>query len=44
VEIFWTPADVTMSSNETRQLVDITDGDTPNIRMPFACCPRTPPR
>ncbi|MGH3760030.1 thermonuclease family protein [Actinophytocola sp.] len=34
VEIFWTPAGVTMSSNETRALVDITDGDTPNIRMP----------
>lgn len=34
VEIFWTPAGVTMSSNETRQLIDITDGDTPNIRMP----------
>jgi endonuclease YncB( thermonuclease family) len=34
LEIFWTPAGVTMSSNEARQLVDITDGDTPNIRMP----------
>jgi endonuclease YncB( thermonuclease family) len=34
VEIFWAPAGVTMSSNETRALVDITDGDTPNIRMP----------
>ncbi|MGH3876400.1 MAG: thermonuclease family protein [Actinophytocola sp.] len=34
VQIFWTPAGVSMSSNETRQLVDITDGDTPNIRMP----------
>lgn len=34
VEIFWTPAGVTMSSNETRALVDISDGDTPNIRMP----------
>jgi endonuclease YncB( thermonuclease family) len=34
VEIFWTPAGVTMESNGTRALVDITDGDTPNIRMP----------
>jgi endonuclease YncB( thermonuclease family) len=34
VEIFWTPAGVTMSSGGTRALVDITDGDTPNIRMP----------
>jgi endonuclease YncB( thermonuclease family) len=34
VEIFWTPAGVTMSASGTRALVDITDGDTPNIRMP----------
>lgn len=34
VEIFWMPAGVTMSSGGTRALVDITDGDTPNIRMP----------
>lgn len=34
VEIFWTPAGVTMGSSGTRSLVDITDGDTPNIRMP----------
>jgi endonuclease YncB( thermonuclease family) len=34
VEIFWSPAGVTMSSSGTRALVDITDGDTPNIRMP----------
>jgi endonuclease YncB( thermonuclease family) len=34
IEIFWTPAGVTMGSSGTRALVDITDGDTPNIRMP----------
>jgi endonuclease YncB( thermonuclease family) len=34
VEIFWMPAGVTMSSGDTHELVDITDGDTPNIRMP----------
>lgn len=34
IEIFWNPAGVTMGSSGTRTLVDITDGDTPNIRMP----------
>jgi hypothetical protein len=34
VEVFWMPAGLTMSSGDTRALVDITDGDTPNIRMP----------
>jgi endonuclease YncB( thermonuclease family) len=34
IEIFWSPAGVTMGSSGTRALVDITDGDTPNVRMP----------
>lgn len=34
IEVLWTPAGVTMGSGGTRALVDITDGDTPNVRMP----------
>ena len=35
VQILWTPAGVTMPSLGTKMLVDITDGDTPNVRMPI---------
>ncbi|MGW5151845.1 hypothetical protein [Rhodococcus koreensis] len=34
VQVLWSPAGVTMPSLGTMALVDITDGDTPNIRMP----------
>ena len=34
VQVLWTPAGVTMPSLGGRALVDVTDGDTPNIRMP----------
>lgn len=34
IQIMWSPAGVTMQSVGARALVDITDGDTPNIRMP----------
>lgn len=33
VQVFWMPAGTTMPG-DTRALVDVTDGDTPNIRMP----------
>lgn len=33
--IFWTPAGITLDSLGSKQLVDVTDGDTPNIRMPI---------
>jgi endonuclease YncB( thermonuclease family) len=35
VQVFWTPAGVTLPSLGARALVDVTDGDTPNIRMPI---------
>lgn len=35
IQIMWSPAGVTMQSVGARALVDITDGDTPNIRMPI---------
>jgi endonuclease YncB( thermonuclease family) len=35
VQVFWSPAGVTMPSLGGRSLVDVTDGDTPNIRMPI---------
>lgn len=34
VEVLWTPAGASLPSLGARALVDITDGDTPNIRMP----------
>lgn len=34
VQIFWSPSGMTMPSLGTQPLVDIHDGDTPNIRMP----------
>lgn len=34
VEILWTPAGQNLPSLGSRALVDVTDGDTPNIRMP----------
>lgn len=34
VQVFWSPVGETMPSLGARALVDVTDGDTPNIRMP----------
>ncbi|MGH3716977.1 MAG: hypothetical protein ACRDT4_26485 [Micromonosporaceae bacterium] len=34
VQIFWSPAGATVPSLGARALVDVTDGDTPNLRMP----------
>ena len=34
VEILWTPAGQNLPSPGSRALVDVSDGDTPNIRMP----------
>ena len=34
VEILWTPAGHNLPSLGSRSLVDVSDGDTPNIRMP----------
>ncbi|MFK7995068.1 MAG: hypothetical protein AB8B87_13070 [Granulosicoccus sp.] len=34
VEILWTPAGQSLPSLGSRALVDVSDGDTPNIRMP----------
>ena len=34
-QILWTPAGVNLPSLGSRSLVDISDGDTPNIRMPI---------
>lgn len=34
LQIFWSPAGATLPSLGARALVDVTDGDTPNIRMP----------
>jgi endonuclease YncB( thermonuclease family) len=34
VQVFWSPAGATMPSLGARPLVDVTDGDTPNLRMP----------
>lgn len=34
VQIFWAPAGATMPTLGARPLVDVTDGDTPNLRMP----------
>ena len=33
IKIFWTPAGVTLDTIREKRLVDISDGDTPNIRM-----------
>lgn len=35
VEVLWTPAGQNMPSLGSRALVDVSDGDTPNIRMPI---------
>ncbi|MGH3777113.1 MAG: thermonuclease family protein [Pseudonocardiaceae bacterium] len=35
IQIMWSPAGLTMQSVGARALVDVTDGDTPNIRMPI---------
>lgn len=34
-QILWTPAGVNLPSLGSRSLVDVSDGDTPNIRMPI---------
>jgi endonuclease YncB( thermonuclease family) len=33
-QILWTPAGINLPSLGSRSLVDVSDGDTPNIRMP----------
>ncbi len=35
VQIIWSPAGVSLPSLGARALLDMTDGDTPNIRMPI---------
>jgi endonuclease YncB( thermonuclease family) len=35
VQILWSPAGANMPALGARALVDVTDGDTPNIRMPI---------
>ncbi len=35
VEILWTPAGQNLPSLGSKSLVDVSDGDTPNIRMPI---------
>ncbi len=35
VQILWSPAGVNLSGLGARALVDITDGDTPNVRLPI---------
>ncbi|MDJ0947042.1 MAG: hypothetical protein QNJ30_26625 [Kiloniellales bacterium] len=35
VEILWSPAGATLPGLGARALVDVSDGDTPNIRMPI---------
>ncbi|MCP3901886.1 MAG: nuclease, partial [Desulfobacteraceae bacterium] len=35
IQVLWTPAGVNLPSLGSRSLVDISDGDTPNIRMPI---------
>src|SRR5688500_14232001 len=34
VQIFWAPAGASMPPLGDQPLVDVTDGDTPNLRMP----------
>jgi len=34
VQIFWAPAGANMPTLGSRALVEVTDGDTPNLRMP----------
>jgi hypothetical protein len=34
VQVFWSPAGANVPSLGARALVDVTDGDTPNLRMP----------
>jgi endonuclease YncB( thermonuclease family) len=34
IQILWSAAGITMDTGSERRLVDVTDGDTPNIRMP----------
>jgi endonuclease YncB( thermonuclease family) len=35
VQIFWSPAGANLPALGARALVDVTDGDTPNVRMPI---------
>jgi hypothetical protein len=34
VQLLWSPAGVTLSALDPLELVDVTDGDTPNTRLP----------
>lgn len=34
LQVLWTPAGDNLPARDSRLLVDVTDGDTPNIRMP----------
>jgi hypothetical protein len=34
VQILWSPAGANMSQLGSKELLDTTDGDTPNLRMP----------
>jgi hypothetical protein len=35
VQVLWSPAGTSMPNLGDRPLLDVTDGDTPNIRMPI---------
>jgi hypothetical protein len=35
VQVLWSPAGASMPTLGAKALVDVTDGDTPNIRMPI---------
>lgn len=35
VQVLWTPAGAQIPNLGARALVDVSDGDTPNIRMPI---------
>lgn len=35
LQVLWTPAGDNLPARDSRALVDVTDGDTPNIRMPI---------
>jgi hypothetical protein len=44
VQILWSPAGVTLSALDPLELVDVTDGDTANIRLPVRLLSVDPPR
>jgi hypothetical protein len=35
LQVLWSPAGASLPSLGARALVDVTDGDTPNVRMPI---------